>query len=126
MHTLDAEFLAIVSHWPQAFSYEGILSEIAFPPRLIQPTPLSNIDGEPLAKNPDGSYETTDEVNFNNTWAEIEKRLDTWKIRAIGVRNFSIKMCVSISFFFRFFLTFVVASCQRRETFHDGESDASG
>lgn len=57
-------------HWPQAVLYE---------------------EGNPLPKNPDGSVKTTDKVNFNDAWAEMEKLLDTGKVRAIGVSNFSIK-----------------------------------
>ncbi|KAF8187712.1 reductase AKOR2 [Pholiota molesta] len=58
-------------HWPQAVSYEA------------------EGNGTPL--NPDGTVKTTDEVNFNQSWAEIEKLLDTGKVRSIGVSNFSIK-----------------------------------
>jgi diketogulonate reductase-like aldo/keto reductase len=57
-------------HWPQAVLYE---------------------EGNRLPKNPDGSVKTTDQVNFNTAWAEMEKLLDTGKVRAIGVSNFSIK-----------------------------------
>jgi aryl-alcohol dehydrogenase-like predicted oxidoreductase len=72
-----------------------------------------------------GLIKTTDKVNFNDAWADIEKILETGKVRAIGVSNFSIKTCVLFPFFFRFSPTFIVASCQPRETFHDSESDAS-
>ncbi|KJA18238.1 hypothetical protein HYPSUDRAFT_79245 [Hypholoma sublateritium FD-334 SS-4] len=41
--------------------------------------------------NPDGSWQASDAVNFNQSWAEIEKLLDTGKVRSIGVSNFSIK-----------------------------------
>ncbi|KAF8154236.1 reductase AKOR2 [Crassisporium funariophilum] len=57
-------------HWPQAIAFE---------------------EGNDLPKNPDGTYKTTDSTTFNDTWAEIEKLLDTGKVRAIGVSNFSIK-----------------------------------
>jgi glycerol 2-dehydrogenase (NADP+) len=50
---------------------------------------LADGNGTPL--NPDGTVRTTDEVNFNQSWAEIEKLLDTGKVRSIGVSNFSIK-----------------------------------
>jgi diketogulonate reductase-like aldo/keto reductase len=46
-------------------------------------------DNDP--KNPDGSWKTKDTVNFNESWAEIEKLLETGKVRAIGVSNFSVK-----------------------------------
>jgi hypothetical protein len=96
------------------------------PWRIIQLTPLCNTDGGALPRNPDGSYKTTDKVNFNDAWAEMEKLLDTGKVRAIGVSNFSIKTYDLLPLFFRFLSTFIVAICQPRETFHDGESDASG
>jgi len=48
-------------------------------------------EGKKLVKNPDGSCKTRDDVTFNESWAEIEKLLDTGKVRAIGVSNFSIK-----------------------------------
>jgi glycerol 2-dehydrogenase (NADP+) len=54
-----------------------------------------NAGGNP-ARNPDGSFKTTDKVNFNDAWADMEKLLDTGKVRAIGVSNFSIKTWVSI------------------------------
>jgi len=90
--------------------------------------PLSNTEGlgGTLPKNPDGSFKTTDKVNFNDAWAEMEKPLDTSKVRAIGVSNFSIKTCVLFPLLFRFSPTFAVALCQPRENFHDSESDASG
>jgi diketogulonate reductase-like aldo/keto reductase len=52
-------------HWPQAVKYG--------------------------AENPDGSLVLTDKVTFNDSWAEMEKLLDTGKVRTIGVSNFSIK-----------------------------------
>ncbi|KAF9450734.1 Aldo/keto reductase [Macrolepiota fuliginosa MF-IS2] len=47
-------------------------------------------DGQP-AKNPDGSWKTRADVSFNESWAEMEKLLETGKVKAIGVANFSIK-----------------------------------
>ncbi|KAF8999818.1 NADP-dependent oxidoreductase domain-containing protein [Cyathus striatus] len=41
--------------------------------------------------NPDGTWRTIDSTNFNESWAEVEKLLDTGKVRSIGVSNFSIK-----------------------------------
>jgi len=42
-------------------------------------------------RNPDGTVKVTDDVNFNQSWAEMEKLLDTGKVKAIGVSNFSVK-----------------------------------
>lgn len=42
-------------------------------------------------KNPDGSIKTTDTVSFLDSWKEMEKLLETGKVRSIGVSNFSIK-----------------------------------
>jgi glycerol 2-dehydrogenase (NADP+) len=47
-----------------------------------------------------GLIKTTDKVNFNDAWADIEKILETGKVRAIGVSNFSIKTCVLFHFSF--------------------------
>jgi diketogulonate reductase-like aldo/keto reductase len=40
------------------------------------------------------------QTNFNDAWAEMEKLLDTGKVRAIGVSNFSIKTYVLLPFSF--------------------------
>ncbi|KDQ23642.1 hypothetical protein PLEOSDRAFT_1048611 [Pleurotus ostreatus PC15] len=55
-------------HFPFPFAYE-----IAFP------------------KNPDGSIKVLDSPSFVQIWADVEKLLDTGKVRAIGVSNFSVK-----------------------------------
>lgn len=39
----------------------------------------------------DTAYTVTNDINFHQSWAEMEKLLDTGKVRAIGVSNFSIK-----------------------------------
>ena len=39
----------------------------------------------------DDIFKVTDDVNFNMAWAEMEKLLDTGRVKAIGVSNFSIK-----------------------------------
>jgi glycerol 2-dehydrogenase (NADP+) len=57
-------------HWPQAIVYE---------------------EGNSAPRNADGTFKTTDKFNFSQAWADIEKLLDTGKVRAIGVSNFSIK-----------------------------------
>ena len=100
INTLNAEFLGIV---PAPLATSLFLRRYPFenyflPSRINQLTPLSNTDGEPLPRNPDGTYKTTDKVNFNDAWAEIEKLLDTGKVRAIGVSNFSIKTYVLFPF----------------------------
>ena len=56
-----------------------------------------------------GSFKTTGKVNFNDAWAEMDKLLDTGKVRAIGVSNFSIKTCVLFPLFFRFSLALTVS-----------------
>ncbi|PPQ88565.1 hypothetical protein CVT25_009945, partial [Psilocybe cyanescens] len=55
------------------------------------PQPIAYYEGNDMPKNPDGSYKTESNVSFNDTWAEVEKLLDTGKVRAIGVSNFSVK-----------------------------------
>ncbi|KAL4262093.1 NADP-dependent oxidoreductase domain superfamily protein [Pleurotus pulmonarius] len=57
-------------HWPFPFEYE---------------------EGEFYPKHPDGSIKLAKSPSFVELWAEIEKLLDTGKVRAIGVCNFSIK-----------------------------------
>ncbi|KAG5635391.1 hypothetical protein H0H81_011450, partial [Sphagnurus paluster] len=45
-----------------------------------------------LPRNPDGTIKVREYINFNETWVELEKHLETGKVRAtIGVSNFSIK-----------------------------------
>ncbi|CAA7260658.1 unnamed protein product [Cyclocybe aegerita] len=55
------------------------------------PFALEYVEGNPMPMNPDGSHRTTESVNFNHSWAEMEKLLETGKVKAIGVSNFSIK-----------------------------------
>ncbi|KAF8908092.1 reductase AKOR2 [Gymnopilus junonius] len=57
-------------HWPQAIEYR---------PK------------NPLPRNADGSLVLNEKVTFNDSWAEMEKLLDTGKVKAIGVSNFSVK-----------------------------------
>ncbi|TFK36518.1 reductase AKOR2 [Crucibulum laeve] len=69
---LDVEYIDLyLMHFPQALEYEPGTRN--------------------LAQNPDGSYKKVDTVTFNESWAEIEKLLDTGKVKAIGVSNFSPK-----------------------------------
>ncbi|KAF8907601.1 reductase AKOR2 [Gymnopilus junonius] len=44
-----------------------------------------------MPRNPDGTLVLNTKVTFNDSWAEMEKLLETGKVRAIGVSNFSIK-----------------------------------
>jgi len=58
-------------HWPQALVYEkGSTS---------------------LPRNPNGTVKVREDINFNQAWTEMEKLLETGKVKAIGVSNFSIK-----------------------------------
>ncbi|KAH9477442.1 Glycerol 2-dehydrogenase (NADP(+)) [Psilocybe cubensis] len=57
---------------------------------LHWPQPISFHEGNEMPRRADGSYKTDDDVSFNDTWAEMEKLLDTGKVRAIGVSNFSV------------------------------------
>ncbi|KAF9221700.1 Aldo/keto reductase [Gyrodon lividus] len=57
-------------HWPQTIAFEG-----------NNPAPL----------DADGSLKLDETGNFNDTWKEMEKLLQTGKVKAIGVCNFSIK-----------------------------------
>jgi len=63
-------------HWLQAFSYEGILSQIIFATIV----PLSYAGGGTLPRNTDGSFQTTYKVNLNVAWTEMEKLLDRGKV----------------------------------------------
>ena len=65
-------------HWPQAFA------NIDDKPNLRHPGP----NGEPG----EGDFILDDSITFEETWAEMEKVfLQTKKVKAIGVSNFSIK-----------------------------------
>ena len=57
-------------HWPQAFP--------------AKPT-------EEESRRPDGTWETVEHPNINETWAQMEALLGTGKVRAIGVSNLSVK-----------------------------------
>ncbi|KAF9561709.1 Aldo/keto reductase [Agrocybe pediades] len=68
---LDCGYIDLyLMHWPQFIFYD---------PNNVVP------------RNEDGSIKTVDTVNFNQSWAEMEKLLDTGKVRALGVSNFSVK-----------------------------------
>ncbi|GJJ14631.1 hypothetical protein Clacol_008897 [Clathrus columnatus] len=57
-------------HWPQAWPFKGEDNE---------------------SRLPDGSHEVVEHPNINETWEQMEKLLETDKVRAIGVSNFSVK-----------------------------------
>ncbi len=56
--------------------------------------------------DPNAVYTVTDDITFKQSWAEMEKLLDTGKVRAIGVSNFSIKKSVFIDVFMSFLLIY--------------------
>ncbi|KAF7421268.1 hypothetical protein PC9H_011790 [Pleurotus ostreatus] len=66
-----------------------ITTKIPAPMAIITSCLLS--EGEFYPKHPDGSIKVAKSPSFVELWAEIEKLLDTGKVRAIGVCNFSIK-----------------------------------
>ena len=47
-----------------------------------------------MPKNPDGSYIIDWSITFNQSWEEMEKLLETGKVKAIGISNFSVKKYV--------------------------------
>ncbi|KAG9217600.1 hypothetical protein CCMSSC00406_0010117 [Pleurotus cornucopiae] len=55
------------------------------------PFALAYEKGVNFPTNPDGTPKVADSPTFVETWADVEKLLDTGKVRAIGVSNFSIK-----------------------------------
>ncbi|KAF8064090.1 reductase AKOR2 [Lyophyllum atratum] len=58
-------------HWPQAIVYEK--------------------GSALLPRNSDGTVKVREDVNFNQAWVEMEKLLETGKVKAVGVSNFSIE-----------------------------------
>ena len=76
-------------HWPQAIEYRRKSY------RLISLTQVDFVSFDPaknpLPRHPDGSLVMNEKVTFNDSWAEVEKLLQTGKVRAIGVSNFSVK-----------------------------------
>ncbi|KAF8913276.1 reductase AKOR2 [Mucidula mucida] len=68
---LDIDYIDMyLMHWPNAVVYQ---------------------EGNNFPTNPDGTTPVLDDVSFNDIWADIEKLLETGKVKAIGVSNFSIK-----------------------------------
>ena len=72
-------------HWPQAFVN-------------INDNPDPRYDSE-SGEPGQGHYMAIEEPSFNETWAQMEKLLETGKVKAIGVSNFSVKKCVLFFFF---------------------------
>ncbi|KAF8658410.1 hypothetical protein AX16_001963 [Volvariella volvacea WC 439] len=71
LKNLDLDYIDLyLIHWPQYVALE---------------------EGNDHPKNPDGTTKLCTEATFNDSWAEVEKLLDTGKVRAIGVSNFSVK-----------------------------------
>ena len=50
-----------------------------------------SLDDDNDPKTPDGQYRIDDGITFNEVWAEMEKVLESGKVKAIGVSNFSVK-----------------------------------
>ena len=64
-------------HWPQA------MANVNERPVPRGPGPNGEPDG--------GDFIMDDKTTFNQTWANMEKALETGKVKAIGVSNFSVK-----------------------------------
>jgi len=64
------------SHLPSPW-----LSDLRFPEVGENPWPVQWVEG---------GFHLSD-VTFNETWVKMEELLETGKVRAIGVSNFSIK-----------------------------------
>ncbi|KAF8904599.1 NADP-dependent oxidoreductase domain-containing protein [Mucidula mucida] len=58
---------------------------------IHNPTPVVYEEGNPFPTNPDGTTRLDNSVNFIDVWAEMEALLETGKVKAIGVSNFSPK-----------------------------------
>ena len=72
-------------HWPMAFP------NINENPEPRHPS-ASGVPGE-------GHIMTVDSPTLNETWAEMEKCLETGKVKAIGVSNFSVKKYAVIYYY---------------------------
>lgn len=59
---------------------------------LHWPVALSPVSGELIPLRPDGTRDIDEELNgrFELTWAAMEELMETGKVKAIGVSNFSI------------------------------------
>ncbi|KAG6811395.1 hypothetical protein H0H92_007639 [Tricholoma furcatifolium] len=78
------------NHDNVAKSFEDSLAALGFLIHWPQATPNSSVP-ESEHKNPDGSWKVREDITFHESWAELEKLLETGKVRAIGVSNFSVK-----------------------------------
>ncbi|KAF8998072.1 Aldo/keto reductase [Hymenopellis radicata] len=58
---------------------------------LHSPTPVAYEDGNPVPTNPDGTTRVDNTISINDVWADMEALLETGKVKAIGVCNFSPK-----------------------------------
>ncbi|KAF8913270.1 reductase AKOR2 [Mucidula mucida] len=55
------------------------------------PVPIAHEDGNDFPTNPDGTIRIDESVTVNDIWADMESLLETGKVKAIGVSNFSPK-----------------------------------
>ncbi|KAF8999927.1 Aldo/keto reductase [Hymenopellis radicata] len=68
---LDIDYIDLyLMHWPVAVVYQ---------------------EGNDFPTNPDGTTPVLHDVSFNDIYADLEKLLETGKVKAIGVSNLSIK-----------------------------------
>ncbi|KAF9008492.1 reductase AKOR2 [Hymenopellis radicata] len=55
------------------------------------PIPVAYEEGNDFPTNPDGTIRVDDSVTLNDIWADMEVLLETGKVKALGVSNFSPK-----------------------------------
>ncbi|KAF9024179.1 Aldo/keto reductase [Hymenopellis radicata] len=58
---------------------------------LHSPTPIAYEDGNHFPTNPDGTTRVDNSISIHDVWADMEALLETGKVKAIGVSNFSPK-----------------------------------
>ncbi|KAF8913278.1 reductase AKOR2 [Mucidula mucida] len=58
---------------------------------IHSPTPVAYEDGNHFPTNPDGTTRLDNNIKINDVWADMEALLETGKVKAIGVSNFSSK-----------------------------------
>ena len=98
----DATYISLHHHAKVAESLDESLSNAGFDYYdlwlMHWPQAMANIDDKPNPRGPGsngepggGHYIMDDKTTFNQTWADMEKALETGKVKAIGVSNFSVK-----------------------------------